>query len=115
MLTLANAFSKTARAENKVLRGINVVLSVLTILLVITAMSKMLLYISAYGLTEKRVLTMVFMIWLLLIFVMMILWQFKRIQLVRIGFLTGTVFYTLLCVLPVMEWIYTFNMTFHYY
>lgn len=109
VLTLANSFGRQSRAESKLLRVMNVVVSALTLLLIATAMSKMLLYISAYGLTEKRVLTMVFMIWLLLVFTLLIIWQFRGISLVRISLIAGTVLYTLLCVLPIQTWMHEIN------
>ncbi|MDD3339388.1 MAG: DUF4173 domain-containing protein [Lachnospiraceae bacterium] len=109
VLTLANSFGRKSRGESKLLRVMNVVVSALTMLLIATAMSKMILYISAYGLTEKRVLTMVFMIWLLLVFTLLIIWQFRGISLVRISLIAGTVLYTLLCVLPIQTWMNEIN------
>lgn len=108
----ANCFSKISRMESNVLRIMNLILSILTLLLIATAMSKMLLYISAYGLTEKRVLTMVFMAWLFFVFILVLLWQFKPIAIVRISFLTGVCLYTLLCILPVWNWIIDYNRLF---
>ena len=48
--------------ENKGLRILNVVLSVLTLLLIVTAMSKLVMYIDVYGLTVNRILPQTFMI-----------------------------------------------------
>ena len=55
------------------LRWMLSLLSVQTILLVITAMTKMALYIQVYGLTRLRVYTSWFMLWLLLVFVVLTL------------------------------------------
>lgn len=53
------------------LRILLAVLSLQTILLVVTAMTKMLLYIQAYGLTRLRVYTAWFMVWLLIVFLVL--------------------------------------------
>lgn len=52
-------------------------MSVFTILLVATAMSKMVLYISSYGMTRLRVYTFWFMVVVLFIFVLVLIWHFK--------------------------------------
>ena len=114
VLVGANCFSKTRRSENVWLRRGNVLLAVLTLLLIATAMSKMVLYICAYGLTEKRVITMVFMIWLLVVFLMMIIWQYRKLPIVRIAVMTGAVLFCLLCVIPVCDCIGAFNRYFQY-
>lgn len=109
ILTASGAFAKTERKNNRGLRILNVALSVLTLLLLATAASKMALYVSAYGLTVKRVLTLVFMIWLALVFAGIIARQWKTFALIRSSVLAGTVMYTLLCVFPVEMWINTYN------
>lgn len=114
VLVGANCFSRTRRSENAWLRRGNVLLAVLTFLLIATVMSKMALYIYAYGLTEKRVITMVFMIWLLVVFLMMIIWQYRKLPIVRIAIMTGAVLFCLLCVVPVHDCIGAFNRCFQY-
>lgn len=109
LLLGANIFSKTDKDKNQGLRWLNVVLSVLTLLLITTAMSKMGMYIAAYGLTVKRILTMVFMIWMALVFILVIARQWKLFPLTRICVLTGAVMFCLLCVLPVGEMIDSYN------
>ena len=106
----ANAFSKTQKCDNRILRWINVILSVLTLLLIATAMSKMFLYISVYGLTVKRILTSVFMIWLTAVFLMTIIWQWKRIPIIRLAIIFGAILFCFLCILPVQQYIANFNM-----
>ncbi len=54
------------------------ILSFLTMMLIVTAMSKMVLYIKYYGLTQLRVYTSWFMIMLLLVFAVILLRQFKN-------------------------------------
>lgn len=59
------------------LRYMTCFLSVMTILLIATAMSKMLLYIGAYDLTRLRVYTLWFMILLLIVFLVILIWHAK--------------------------------------
>ena len=62
------------------LRILGTILSVLTLLLVITAMSKMLLYVEQYGLTRLRVYTLWFMGVLFIIFALVGLWHVRRFR-----------------------------------
>lgn len=50
--------------NRKLLRGLCLFLGGITVLLIVTASAKMLLYIDGYGLTRLRVLTQVIMVWL---------------------------------------------------
>ena len=61
----------------KVLRFLTAFLSVMTIFLIATAMSKMLLYIGAYGLSRLRVYTLWFMLLLLATFIVVVIWHIK--------------------------------------
>ena len=83
---------------------------VLTLLLITTAIGKMFLYISVYGLTAYRILSLTFMLWLTIIFVGWIIRQWKTFPLARISILTGAVLYTLLCVLPVSSLCRYYNL-----
>lgn len=100
LLFFMNIFARTVTRENKVLSVINIAFSTVTILLLITAMSKMGMYITAYGFTIKRIQASVFMIWLCLVLFMIICHQKKKIPLVRWAVFSGAVLYTLLCILP---------------
>lgn len=100
LLFFMNIFARTVTRENKVLSVINIAFSTVTILLLITAMSKMGMYITAYGFTIKRIQASVFMIWLFLVLFMIICHQKKKIPLVRWAVFSGAVLYTLLCILP---------------
>ena len=95
-----NTFTKTITRENKVLSVINIAFSAVTILLLITAMSKLGMYIAAYGFTIKRIQAGVFMIWLFLVLFMIIWHQKRKIPLVRWAVFSGAVLFTLLCILP---------------
>lgn len=101
LLVLMNNCSRTVRKENKALRILDIMLSVLTLLLIITAMSKMGMYIAAYGFTVKRIQTSVFMAWLFCVFTMTIVLQKKDIPLVRWTVFSGAVFFTFLCIVPI--------------
>lgn len=104
ILVVGNTVSRRGAQCDMALRLMNVLLSGLTVLLIMTAMSKMMLYISEYGLTVKRVDTMVFMVWLLITFGLTIRNQFRKLPLVRMSLFMGTIMYTVLCVLPV-SWV----------
>ena len=74
---------RQGKGENILLKTANVVISLMTLVLITTAMAKMALYIQSYGLTQKRVVSSWFMILLALIFVIMIVKQFvKRMKLI---------------------------------
>ena len=88
--------------------AINALLA-LTLLLLATAAAKMALYIAAYGLTVKRVLASVFLVWMACVFVCVILRQFRTVALVRVAVFLGAVLFALLCVLPVGDGISTYN------
>ena len=91
------------------LRICNSVLSVLTLLLIATAASKMALYIQAYGLTVKRVFASVFLVWMAISFVLILIRQVRRFRLVSWMVFTGAVLYCALCVLPVEAGIDAYN------
>lgn len=100
LLLFMNGCSRTIRRENHRLRILNIVFSLLTLLLLVTAMSRMGMYIYVYGFTVKRILTSIFMIWLFLVFSMVIVLQKKDIPVVRWAVFSGAVLFAALCVLP---------------
>ncbi len=114
ILIVSNSFSKNPFQENVWLKRETVLLSALTILLLATAMSKLLLYISAYGLTELRVLSLTFLIWMFLVFLLIIISRYKNIPLVRISVIAGAVLFCLLCAIPISKCIKQYNLIFHY-
>jgi len=69
---------KETDEEPKALRAETVMLSVFTILLIATALSKMGMYINAYGLTQLRVFTSWFMVLLLIVFLIICARQFVK-------------------------------------
>ena len=68
--------SRKAKGSDLFLKLVRIVFSLITLVLIATAMSKMWLYIDSYGLTVKRVLSSWFMVLLALVFVVIILKQF---------------------------------------
>ena len=79
MLLLFNVLIKKKERERDVLRDTySTVISVFTLVLIATAISKMLLYIRSYGLTPKRVYASWFMLMLAVIFIVVLLGQLIR-------------------------------------
>lgn len=71
-------FSKKAGREKPfALKFYSVMISVFTLILIATAMSKMVMYINRYGLTALRFYTSWFMVLLAVIFVLVIIKQFR--------------------------------------
>lgn len=89
---------KSGEERTAALKIYTSVLSVSTLILIATAMSKMIMYIDTYGLTELRVYTTWFMVLTAYIFVLILVKQFKRglgiAKLVSIGF---TIMFAILC------------------
>ena len=110
ILIMSDLFTSRKDKQFMCLKGMNVCLSVLTLLLITTAIGKMFLYISAYGLTAYRILPLTFMLWLTIIFVGWIIRQWRTFPLARISILTGAVLYTLLCVLPMSSLCRYYNL-----
>ncbi len=71
-------------------------LCVLSLLLLSTAMAKMIMYILAYGLTEKRVIGTVFLLWLAVVFIMCIIRLYRKFNLTKSALLTGAMMFCVL-------------------
>lgn len=80
MILCTSVFSKhnTKRDTPIALKIANTVLSFLTLILIATAISKMVLYIGIYGLTIKRVLSSAFMVFLAVVFIALLIKQFAK-------------------------------------
>ena len=96
-LLITNVFSKRSCRESGFLRVCNILLSVMTLLLLTTAMSKMVLYVSVYGLSVRRMLPCWFMIFLGICFILIILLQQKRFSIIRAAAVLGSVMFVTLC------------------
>ncbi len=111
VLLAANVFSRKPCREAAALKGFNIALSLLTILLLTTAFSKMALYVSAYGLSVRRFLPCWFMAFLTVCFLMVIVLQFTSFSIVRGVAVTGSVMFVLLCLINVNGVIAGYNLS----
>lgn len=105
-------FSKRDHGKlSKLLRTFVIVFSLLTECLIVTALSKMLLYISIYGMTTKRVQTSVFMLYLFVMFIILIVKQFKsKLSFTKIGYCLAVIALALLAFVPVDALIARYNI-----
>lgn len=91
----------TRRKENDVkpfaLRVYTVMISAFTLLIIATAITKMLMYIGEYGMTLMRVYTSWFMLLLAVIFVLIIVLQARDYAIWRVMFAAFTLMFGLLC------------------
>jgi hypothetical protein len=96
ILTVTNITSKKQRTESWILKMFNIALAVITLVLIATALSKMALYIGAYGLSMLRLLPCVLMVFMAIVFIALIVLQKKDFSIVRFALITGAV---ILCAL----------------
>jgi hypothetical protein len=99
LMTLANLLCKKPQSENRVLKILNSLLSLLTILLIATAFSKMALYIGAYGLSIRRLLPCLFMVFLTVVCGAVIALQKRKFSIVRLSVIVGALMLCALCLL----------------
>lgn len=83
--------------QGKVLKVETISLSILTLLLISTAVSKMGMYIYYYGLTKMRVYTTWFMLLLALLFILIILRQIKQFNGSKAAFIMFVISFFMLC------------------
>lgn len=77
IIIVISVFSKKSEERTPLLlKIVNALFSLLTLILIATVISKMVIYIGAYGLTVKRVLSSAFMIFLAVVFVLILIKQF---------------------------------------
>ena len=97
LMAVCGIFGRKRVPESKLLRVFVLLLAGLTLLLVLTAFSKMMLYIGAYGLTPLRLQTSVFMVFLFLLCLAVGVLQFKRFSIVRFAAFLGSAMLCALC------------------
>ena len=97
VLTAANLLSVKQRKDSIVLRAINCLLALLTLVLIAAALSKMALYIGVYGLTVRRMLPSVFMVFLAVVLGGVIALQKWQFSIVRLAAGVGVVMLCTLC------------------
>ncbi|MDL2324107.1 DUF4173 domain-containing protein [Ruminococcaceae bacterium OttesenSCG-928-A16] len=101
LLLGSNLLCKVPRGQNKALRLFNIVLAALTMLLIATALSKMALYIGAYGLSVRRTISSVFMLFLAGVYGAVIVLQYKQFSIMRFAVGLGSVMLCALCLVNV--------------
>lgn len=99
VICFISIFSKKAGREKPfALRLYNTMISVFTLILIATAISKMVMYIDEYGLTPLRVYTSWFMVLLAVIFVLIIIKQFRfEMKIAKHISVAFTLLFALLC------------------
>lgn len=100
IIILSAVFSKNSEngKKPKTVRGFSIAFCVMTVMLIVSAMSKMLLYINEMGLTRLRLYTSWFMILLGLVFAVEIIRQIcPKIPTVKLQFAVFTVCLGVLC------------------
>jgi len=97
LITAANILSKTPRVNSRALRIFNVFLALITLLLIGTAFSKMALYVAVYGMSMRRLLPCVFMVFLFVVCAGVIVLQKHSFSILRFAAVTGSVMFCLLC------------------
>ena len=91
VIFVANLTIKKNGTASAVLKILNIILSLITLLLIATAMSKMALYIDAYGLTIRRLLPCAAMVFIALVYASVIALQKWKFSIVRLGLTAGAV------------------------
>ncbi len=84
-------------AQNKALTVFSCIFSVFTLFFIAIALSKMIMYIQAYGLTQLRVYTSLLMITLAVVFILMIIRQFKKFNITKTVFIVFSAVFLILC------------------
>ncbi|MDD4767695.1 MAG: DUF4173 domain-containing protein [Desulfotomaculaceae bacterium] len=97
VLTAANIMSQQHRRNCMFLKLLNALLALLTLVLIATAFSKMALYIGAYGLSMRRLLPCVFMIFMAVICGGVIALQKWSFSITRLAVGAGVIMFCMLC------------------
>jgi len=100
ILLIGNMFTRRNENQEKTMawKIYATVLSILTIAITLSAVGKMILYISVYGMTVKRLLTIWMMVFLGIVFIFTIILQWKKaFPIYRLSTVVGTVMF-MVCV-----------------
>lgn len=103
-ISILNAFIILAarlfgRGQRRLFQRIGTMaISILTLFLIGTALTKMFLYIRVYGLTPLRVIPSVFMVFLAVVYLLVIVAQFRKLPVVTIAVCVFALGYSLLSV-----------------
>ncbi|MBQ9121111.1 MAG: DUF4173 domain-containing protein [Clostridia bacterium] len=97
ILTITLLLKRKDERPPLILKLITVVFSVFTLILISTAISKMVLYINRFGLTQMRVYATWFMLLLAVLFILMAISMFtKRLKVVLVSVLVCLAFFSVL-------------------
>lgn len=109
VLTAANIMSQKQCRNSMVLKILNSVLAILTLVLIATAFSKMAMYIGAYGLSMHRLLPCIFMIFMAVICGGVIALQKWSFSIARLAVGVGLVMFCMLCLLNPDSFVARYN------
>lgn len=99
VIIVMQAFTKRKKDDKRSapLKIYTIIICVLTLLIIATAIAKMLIYIGELGMTPLRVYTTWFMLLLSLVFVLIIIWQLKEFKLWKVLFAGFAIFFAIPC------------------
>jgi len=109
LLAAVNLLCKKPQRGNLILKTFNCILSLLTILLIATAFSKMALYIGAYGLSIRRLLPCFFMVFLTVVCGGVIALQRWQFSIMRLSITTAALMMCALCLLGPDGYVVRYN------
>lgn len=109
VLTAANIMSPKQSRNSMALKILNSLLAVLTLVLIATAFSKMAMYIGAYGLSMRRLLPCIFMIFMAVICGGVIALQKWSFSITRLAVGAGVVMFCMLCLLNPDSFVTRYN------
>jgi hypothetical protein len=113
LLLLFNILIKKTDKKRDPLRSIySAVISLFTLVLIATALSKMMLYIDSFGLTQKRVYASWLMLLLAAVFIIVLIGQlFHRIPIFSVIAVTAIIFFALIAIPNVDGMIASYNVS----
>ena len=111
-MILFNALIRKREGERGVIQKLySTLISLSTLVLIATALSKMVLYIGSYGLTQKRVYASWLMLLLAAVFIVVLLAQFiKRIRLIPVAVALCVIFFAFVALPDVDGMIASYNV-----
>jgi len=109
VLTAANLLSNKQGRDGMPLKILNSLLAILTLVLIATALSKMAMYIGAYGLSMRRLLPCIFMLLLAVLSGGVVALQKRSFSIARLAVGLGVVMLCLLCLADPDSFVANYN------
>ena len=109
VLAAANVLGKKQYRESMALKILNSLLAILTLVLIATALSKMAMYIGAYGLSMRRLLPCLFMIFLAVLCGGVVALQKWSFSITRLAVGLGVVMLCMFCLLDPDSFVARYN------